>query len=202
MPRGQPQFLVMTKSVRHIVALCVAFAALALPAMAQADPDAVVRDCAADGSVDGKHSDGDKKAALDRIPADLDEYSDCRSVIAASIKGPKAGASSRGGGDGDASGGVAGKADKVAAAKKRRARAKRLKERKQTELALGGRKADPKDPAVFEASNTSNGLPTPVLLALIALGLMGAAGGVMALGRHNRRFAATLRRVSLPFLRR
>ena len=195
----------MSTSARHIVALFVAIAALTLPAVAQADPDAVVRDCAADGSVDDNHSDADKKAALDRIPADLDEYSDCRSVIAASIKGPKAGASSRGGGGGDdsaaAGGGTA--AERAARAKKRRARAKRLAaKRKRTELALGGPNADPKDPAVFEASNTSNGLPTPVLLALIALGLLGAAGAVMALGRHNRRFAATLRRVSLPFLRR
>ena len=194
----------MTKSTRHIVALCVAFAALVLPAAAQADPDAVVRDCAADGTVDGNHSDADKKAALDRIPADVDEYSDCRSEIAASIKGPKAGASGKGGGGGDAAGaGAAGAAaHKAARARKRKAREKRLKERERTEVALGDRNVDPKDPAVFEASNTSNGLPTPVLLALIALGLLGAAGGVMALGRHNRRFAATLRRVSLPFLRR
>lgn len=191
----------MTKSVRHIVALCVAFAALALPAVVQADPDAVVRDCAADGSVDGNHSDADKKAALDRIPADLDEYSDCRSAIAASIKGPKAGASSRRRGD-EGGAGAATPEAQAARAKKRKARARRLKEREQTEVALGNRRADPKDPAVFEASNTSNGLPTPVLLALIALGLLGAAGGVIALGRHNGRFAATLRRVSLPFLRR
>jgi len=194
----------MGTSVRHIVALCVALAALALPAVAQADPDAVVRDCAADGSVDGNHSDADKKAALKRIPADLDEYSDCRSVIAASIKGPKAGASSRGGGGDDAAGAGGGTAaERAARAKKRKARAKRLAaKRRRTEAALGGPNADPKDPAVFEASNTSNGLPTPVLLALIALGLLGAAGGVMALGRHNQRFAATLRRVSLPFVRR
>jgi hypothetical protein len=153
--------------------------------------------------VDENHSDADKKAALDRIPADLDEYSDCRSVIGASIDGPKAGASGRGGGGDDAAAGGGTAAERAARAKKRRARAKLLKaKRERTEAALGGPNADPKDPAVFEASNTSNGLPTPVLLALIALGLLGAAGGVMALGRHNQRFAATLRRVSLPFLRR
>ena len=193
----------MTKSVRHIVAPCVALAALVLPAAAQADPDAVVRDCAADGSVDGNHSNADKKAALDRIPADLDEYSDCRAVIGASIDGPRAGASGRGAPGGDEAAAGGGTAAQRAARAKRRARAKRAKEKRERTVALlGDRKTDPKDPAVFEASNTANGLPTPVLLALIALGLLAAAGGVLVLGRHNRRFAATLRRVSLPFLRR
>ena len=195
----------MSSSARHLVALCVAFAALALPAVAQADPDAVVGDCAADGTVDGNHSDADKKAALDRIPADLDEYSDCRSVIAASIKGPEGGRVEqrrrrrrRGSRRREP------RPQKAAQAKKRRARAKRLKAKRERTEARARRlaSADPKDPAVFEASNTSNGLPTPVLLALIALGLLAAAAGAMALGRHNQRFAATLRRVSLPFLRR
>lgn len=190
----------MTIRVRHLVALCVAFAALALPAAAQADPDAVVRDCAADGSVDGKHSDADKRAALNRIPADLDEYSDCRSVIGASIGGPKAGASGNHR-DGAAGGGSA--AAKAERAKKRKASAERRKKKRQTtELALGDRNVDPRNPDVFQASDTSNGLSTPVLLALIALGLLGAAGFAVAVGRRNQGLAAMLRRVSLPFLRR
>ena len=180
--------------------LVVAFAALALPAAAAADPDAVVRDCAADGTVDGKYSDSEKRAALDRIPADLDEYSDCRSVIGASIGGgPKAGASNN---DRDAAGGAAAAAGKVGAAKKKARAEKRQKERANTELALGDRKADPRNPGVFQAADTSNGLPTPVLLALIALGLLATAGGVMALGKRNQALAATLRRVPLPFVRR
>ena len=191
----------MTIRVRHLVALCVAFAALALPAAAQADPDAVVRDCAEDGTVDGKHSDADKRAALDRIPADLDEYSDCRSEIAASIGGsPKAGAS---GNDRDGAGAGGSAAAKAERAKKRKVRAeRRKKERETTELALGDRKPDPRNPDVFNASDTSNGLSTAVLLALIALGLLGAAALAMALGRRNGGLAAMLRRVSLPFLRR
>jgi len=192
----------MTISVRHLVALGVAIAALALPAAALADPDAVVRDCAEDGTVDGKHSDSDKRAALDRIPADLDEYSDCRAVIGASVGGsPKAGASAKGDDEASAAAGTAGV--KVNRAKKKRAAVeRRRKKRASTELALGSRKVDPRNEDVFRASDTSNGLPTPVLLALIALALLGVAGGVMALGRRNQGLAATLRRVSLPFLRR
>jgi hypothetical protein len=191
----------MTIRVRHLVALCVAFAALVLPAAAQADPDSVVRDCAADGSVDQKHSDADKRAALDRLPADLDEYSDCRAVIGASIGGsPKAGASGNHRGAHEAG---ATAATKAARAKKRKAQAeRRAKKRKTTELALGSRKIDPRNPDVFEASDTSNGLSTPVLLALIALGLLGAAALTMALARRNQGLAAMLRRVPLPFTRR
>lgn len=192
----------MTCRVRHPIALVVAFAALALPAAAGADPNAVVRDCAADGTVDGNYSDSEKRAALKQIPADLDEYSDCRSVIGASLGGgPKAGASKNGRDGGAAAGGSAGaKAD---AARKRKARAeKRKKQRAGTELALGDRNVDPRNGDVFQAADTSNGLPMPVLLALIALGLLAAAGGVMALGKRNPSLAATLRRVPLPFVRR
>ena len=194
----------MTSRLRHLMVLVVAFAALALPALAVADPNAVVRDCAADGSVDGDYSDSDKRAALDRIPADLDEYSDCRSVIGASIGGgPKAGASKNDRDDGAAAAASGSAAEKAESAKKRKARAqKRKKERASTELALGDRNIDPRNSGVFQAADTSNGLPTPVLLALIALGLLAMAGGVMALGKRNPRLATTLRRVPLPFLRR
>jgi hypothetical protein len=181
--------------------LVVAFAALALPAGAAADPSAVVRDCAADGTVDGNYSDSEKRAALKQIPADLDEYSDCRSVIGASLGGgPKAGAS-KNGRDGGAA--ASGSAAAKAAARKRKARAeKRKKQRAGTEVALGDRNVDPRNGDVFQAADTSNGLPMPVLLALIALGLLAAAGGVMALGKRNPSLAATLRRVPLPFVRR
>ena len=193
----------MTCRVRHLIALVVAFAAVALPASAAADPDAVVRDCAADGSVDGDYSDSEKRAALNRIPADVDEYSDCRSVISGSIGGgPKAGSSKNSRAGGAAVAGGAGAA-KSQSARKRKARAlKRKKERANTELVLGDRKVDPRNSGVFQAADTSNGLPTPVLLALIALGLLALAGGVMALGKRKPGLAATMRRVSIPFVRR
>ena len=193
----------MAIRVRHLIVLCVAFAALALPAAAQADPDAVVRDCAADGSVDGDYSDSEKKAALKRIPADLDEYSDCRAVIGASIGGAsKGGSSKNGGGGGNAAGAAAGSGAATQAAKRKARAAKRKRERARTEAVLGDRQVDPRNTGVFEAGDTSNGLPLPVLLALIALGLLAAAGAVIALGRRNPGLGATLRRVPLPFTRR
>ena len=184
----------MTSRVIHPIALVVAFAALALPASAAADPDAVVRDCAADGSVDGDYSDSDKRAALKRIPADLEEYSDCRSVIGASIGGgPKAGVSKN---NRDAAAAASGSAAaKSLNAKKRKARAeKRKKDRAGTELALGDRNVDPRNGGVFQAADTSNGLPTPVLLAPDrprALGNGGRGGGARQAKPEPGRHAAT-----------
>lgn len=188
----------MTASKRHLLVLCVAFAALALPAAAQADPDAVVRDCAADGSVDGDYSDADKRAALERIPADLDEYSDCRSLIGASIgggsKGKKAGAIRDGGG------GSVGAADRKR--RKRGGSAATKGRRASTEAALGDRIVDSKSAGSLEASDTDSGISLPVLLALIALGLLLAAGSVMALARRNGGLPGPFRRVGFARLRR
>ena len=204
--RGQRRFIPMTARLTQLAVLCVAFAALALPAPAAADPDEVVRDCAADGSVDGDYSDADKRAALKRIPADLDEYSDCRSLIAASISGGRNGKEAgkiRDGGGAAASAATLRKkraARKAAAAREKRAA---------TEAAIGDRIVDPKAGSALETSSTDNGLSLPALLALISLALLLLAGSVMAIARRNgglpnalSGLPAAFRRVSIARLRR
>ena len=47
----------------------------------------MIRDCALDGRLDQKYSNSELRRAHNNLPADLDEYSDCRDVIAAAIKG-------------------------------------------------------------------------------------------------------------------
>ena len=207
----------MTSRVRHLFAPALILMVLAFPAAGQASPEAVVRDCAKDGSVDGKYSDKDKRAALKEIPADLNEYSDCRAAIKASIGagGPKAGISTKppgsgGGGSAGSGGGGAGggRADtngdgKVSPAERKAAdnievALKRDKDRKSTEIALGDRKTDPAKVGAIDASNTSNGLPLPVILAIAALALLAAAAATLLLGRRNPRVAQALRRVPLP----
>ncbi len=189
----------MNSRLRHLTALVAALAALALPAAAVASPGAVVRDCAEDGSVDGNYSDKDKRAALDQIPADLDEYSDCRAVIAASVGGGKA----KGSGKGGSGGGATGRAAKAAAARKKKEQARRRKEKREaTQLALGDRKVDPSRAGVFNAAETANGVPMPVLLALVALALLCAAGGVVALRKRNISLAEAWSRVPIPRPRR
>ena len=203
----------MTRRVRHLFAPALILMVLAFPAaVAQASPGAVVRDCAKDGSVDGTYSDADKRAALKQLPADLDEYSDCRAAIKASIGGPKAGISNKppgpGGGDGSAGGSGGGQADtngdgKVSPAERKAAdnvevSLKRDKDRKSTEDTLGDRKTDPAKVGAIDASDTSNGLPLPVILAIAALALLAAAAATLILGRRNPRVAQALRRVPLP----
>jgi len=57
-------------------------ALLALPAFAQASGQDVIRDCFDDGHIDGNYSQGEYQDAQDNLPSDVDQYSDCRDVIA------------------------------------------------------------------------------------------------------------------------
>jgi hypothetical protein len=50
---------------------------------ALASPSAVIRDCSEDGVLNGSYSQSDIANALEQLPSDLDEYTDCRSVIRA-----------------------------------------------------------------------------------------------------------------------
>ena len=54
-------------------------ALLAAPAMAS--PTSVIRDCSEDGVLNGKYSQSELDGALEQLPSDLDEYTDCRAVI-------------------------------------------------------------------------------------------------------------------------
>ena len=57
-------------------------ALLALPALAQASGEDVIRDCYDDGHIDGNYSPQEYEDAQNNIPGDVDQYSDCRDVIA------------------------------------------------------------------------------------------------------------------------
>jgi hypothetical protein len=207
--------------MRHLIAPALLLLALALPAAVQASPDAVVRDCAEDGSVDGKYSNADKQAALKKIPADLDEYSDCRAAISGAIgSGPKAGAAKKkgdGGGAGATNGGGGGGATidadtngdgKVTAAEKAAAGKTNLalkqdEKRKDTEASLGSPKTDPTKVGAIDASETSNGVSAPVIASIAALALLAAVAALFFLGRRNPGIAQAMRRVPVPgFLRR
>ena len=62
--------------------LTVALAsALALAPAAPASGTSVVTDCADDSRLDKRYTPADYKDALQNIPTDVDEYTDCRDVI-------------------------------------------------------------------------------------------------------------------------
>lgn len=68
----------------RLATICAALlvALLALPALAHASGDDVIRDCYDDGHIDGSYSQRDYQQAADNLPSDIDQYSDCRDVIA------------------------------------------------------------------------------------------------------------------------
>lgn len=166
-----------------------------------ASPNSVLQDCV-DGSLDGSHSDADKREALDQIPADVDEYSDCRSVIRAAIGGGSKGGDGPGGSAGGA-GASTPEARKAATQKAKKVREARLrKARERREKQLGPRAVDPRDTGVFHAANTANGMPLPLTLALIALGLIALTGALLTLWRRNPAFADAVRRVTPAHFRR
>ena len=79
-----------------------------------------------------------------------------------------------------------------------RAERKRQLARADTEAELGERNLEPGGVGAIEQTDTANGLPLPVLLALIALTLLLASGAVLVLRRRNPELLSALRRVRLP----
>ena len=64
-----------------LAALLAALLGLATAAPAPASPAGVIRDCSEDGILNGSYSQSELDGALEQLPSDLDEYTDCRSVI-------------------------------------------------------------------------------------------------------------------------
>jgi len=189
-------------TMRHLITPILLVTALAFPALAQATPDDVLSDCAVDGSVDEKHSDKDKRAALRNVPGDVKEYTDCEAEIAASIAGK--GKSSSNPGEGDGTGGSGGSfdpdtnGDGVVSPAERAAADKRERELARLDGQLADRGVDPRDAAAFADTDAASGLSLPAILALVALSLLTLGAGLYVLWRRNPEL---LRRVQIPFRR-
>jgi hypothetical protein len=70
------------RTMKIALAPVLAVSLLALAALpAHASPTSVIRDCSEDGVLDGKYSPSELDGALEQLPSDLDEYTDCRAVI-------------------------------------------------------------------------------------------------------------------------
>ncbi|HMJ36470.1 MAG TPA: hypothetical protein VK501_21380 [Baekduia sp.] len=94
--------------LRLLTALALVFA-LALPALAHASGSALIRDCTLDGVINKTYSAKDYADALANLPADVDEYSDCRDQIKrAQLAASGSGGSSSSGGGGTTGGGTTG----------------------------------------------------------------------------------------------
>ena len=169
-----------------------ALALLALPANAFASADQVIRDCARDGKLDRNYSNSELRKARNNLPSDLDEYSDCRDVIASAIKGGSnrgLGAGSPGVGATDPAGEAAAQAQDqndlaaVAAGKGEK-----------PSVNVGGTQLQPDSSGFFNVGGAANEVPLPLLLALILLSLFALAS---ALGAVRDRVPAL---ASMPLL--
>jgi hypothetical protein len=176
------------------VGLATGAAVLATPETADASPQGVIVDCAKDGKLDHHYTLGDLKKAEKQLPSDVDEYTNCRDVINQaevqasgsnhkdSSHGTASGAAASGNGGGGGGGGSAAPSD---ADSKALAKAtERASGGDAPTLSLGGEEVHPGSPGVFKSASTANALPTPVLAALIAIGLLTAAGGMLAIRRR------------------
>jgi hypothetical protein len=189
----------VTRVVTRLLVLAV-LAMLALPAAATANP---VADCADDGDLDQQYSNAELRNALDRIPGDLDEYSNCRETISGAI----AGGSDKGGNRP-----TAGASGRPVSPKEQAARTKDTSElgaiagdpeSHPPSVEVGGERVEPGSNGLFDLASASNDLPTPLLVALIALAVVALIGGITALRGRIPALAripllSKIPRVSLP----
>ena len=198
----------MIRLLRNLL-LLTALAALALPALAHADPQ---RDCAADGDLDKRYTNSQLREALDNLDTGLDEYSNCREVFKAAIA---SGSDKRNNGEpgGGAGGGAAGGGGELSA-DEQQARANDSAALEaltgsdtKPEVNVGGEQVQPGSNGLFDLATATNSVPTPLLLTLIVIGLLALAGGLVALrGRvpalGRLPLVSKIPRVSLPRFRR
>lgn len=172
--------------------------ALVMPAAAQASGSDVVRDCLDDGRLSKHYTAKELRDALDHLPTDADEYSDCRDVIRrAQLAGAGSGGSGSGGGgksgagggSSAGSGGDGGAGTSAApppgvtqdplstATPQERSSYAKAVAAGAAPVELDGRPIGPATLGGAESSSLSD-LPTPLLvvLALLALGALGAGG--------------------------
>lgn len=198
--------------IRHILLAAVAVLAV-LAATAQtagaADYHAAIRDCNDDGVLQGHYSLHTLRQARAHLPASLQEYSDCDSVLAKAIA-----AAGRPGSGGSAGGGTAPPLGNPALTTGSGAIAPNVQQKQALEqqakqstrdtppsdVTVGGQKVLP---GTAGLSNTAvhvspNDLPAPLLILLIALAATAALATVLVM---RQRWPET-RRVALRIFRR
>ena len=186
---------------------------LALPAFAYAARGQdVVRDCQDDGHIDGSYSQQDYADAENNLNSDIDQYSDCRDAI----KQARAGAAGNGTGGGGAGGGTGGtggtngtggspkphegdpaletKSGAYAPNQDDKAAYDQVRAEASRGGTLPGGLAIP-SAGDFKPAGATNTIPLPVLLALVAVGLLVAATTALVARRRLPDLTSAARRV-------
>ena len=197
----------MIRAATSLLVLAV-LAVLALPGSAMAQSP--IADCSDDGALDRKYDNKQLRDAIDRLPTDLDEYSNCRELLTNAITS----GSDRGGNRPTlgADGSPLPPEEQAARATDNEdlAAITADPEKSPPSVKVGDEEVEPGSNGLFDLASASNDLPVPLLVALIALALVALIGGLVAM---RERIPALARipllskiptpRVSLPrFLRR
>jgi hypothetical protein len=161
-------------SVLGVIALLV------LPATAQAS---ALTDCVRDNDLDRHYSNSELQKALDNLPTDSDEYGNCREILAGAI--------TAGSDKGDNRPGDSGPDGQPLSAQEQSNRQKDTEtladiagdtgNPRTPTVDVGGETVEPGDNGVFDLASASNDLPTPLLVALIALAALAVTGLLVAL---------------------
>jgi hypothetical protein len=161
-----------------MLAAVLAALATAAPA-ALSSPMSVIRDCSEDGVLNGKYSASELDGALEQLPSDLDEYTDCRAVIRRAQLG-SAGDKHRGQKRPAVADRVDATAPPTAGEQREIAKARGSKD----PVRIGGIGVRPGESgAPFKSAGFGTDLPTLVLLVLIGLGASVLAGTVVGAKR-------------------
>jgi hypothetical protein len=176
--------------------LIVLLLALAVPSAALAKGEDVVRDCAQDGDLDGDYSQEELDEAYDNLPSDIDEYSDCRTVIEKARERNDAGADNDAGSDPGEAGsgggtGLDGPADSRSDLGGTGNDRDELREREQRSesgevpgTGVAGENLTGTGGGALDSDDESDGMPAPLVVAII-LALLAALGGVLYLFRDR-----------------
>jgi len=156
---------------------------VAVPAANAASTTQILRDCADDGVLQGDYTPAELRRARQRIPADTDQYTDCRDVLARAASQSVTGASGGSVAGGDGSGGGGGGGERLTPADDTERSA--LEEAARdggSAVDIGGTKVVP-GAAGLRAGAARNGLPPTLTALLILLGI--AALSTMAPGAQR-----------------
>jgi hypothetical protein len=181
----------MSRPNRKVLAVLAAALVIGVgPAYASSGD--VIRDCSEDGALNRHYSQRELSGALDQLPSDLDEYTDCRSVIRrAQLAGAR--------GKGSEQQGILRRVDRKTPPSPDEQQTIDRAARSPGAVHIGGRPVQPGGTgAAFHTAGLGTDLPGLVLAALVGLGATMLWAGAFA---ARRRWPAGYAAVGAPLSR-
>jgi hypothetical protein len=161
---------------------------VAAPAAMAGTRGDIIRDCYDDGKLDGNYSPSEIRDARNNLPADIDQYSDCRDVLARALGGTgdkrvgDSGGGPLGGGGGGESGGPSAPLT-PSGPQEQAALEKAAVGGGESPVQVGDTTVVP-GAAGFAADAARNAIPAPLVAVLILLGVAALAAAVPSVRRR------------------